>query len=178
MKTIHATIEGERPILFNNPAGMKTKKTGKERTYKPEEDAAASCYWTEDGHSLAMPAMNVRAAMVNEARFYKVGKKQATPYVAGAFEIEPAMIPFGTKEYEIDMRRAVVQHQGIIRARAMLRKWSLSFNVLIEDSAFPAILEMLPALLQDAGQRAGLGDFRLEKKGPFGKFKLAEWKEM
>lgn len=33
-------------------------------------------------------------------------------------------------------------------------------------------------MISDAGRRAGIGDFRPSKGGPFGRFQLIEWKEL
>jgi hypothetical protein len=35
---------------------------------------------------------------------------------------------------------------------------------------------MLRNIVEEAGRRIGIGDFRLEKKGPFGKFEVTKWK--
>jgi len=177
MKVFNVTVEGTRAILLHNPASMGTSSAGKKKIPTPEEEAAAGCYWTEDKSSLAFPGWNVYTAIVNEARFFRIGKKSAIPFIAGSIEIEPTMIPFGTTEYEIFTKRAVVQRQGIMRSRPMLKRWQLSFRVLVDDEADVAVVKVLPLLLADVGRRAGFGDHRLEKKGPFGKFKVTQFEE-
>ena len=36
-------------------------------------------------------------------------------------------------------------------------------------------LKMLRTIVDDAGSKIGLGDFRPDCKGPFGKFKVTTW---
>lgn len=180
MKTIQVVIEGLRPILLHNPESMLKPRGSKKKIPSPEEEAADSCYWTEDGSSLAFPGLNIGAAMLRVAPAYKLkGQRRmsVTPYVAGSVEIEPIMVPFGTKKYEIDIRRVVVQRSGIMRARAKLLKWKLAFAILV-DQDFPAETDVLREMLEEVGRRIGLGDYRPEKKGPFGKFRVIKWQEV
>jgi hypothetical protein len=36
--------------------------------------------------------------------------------------------------------------------------------------------ELVRNLIDDAGSKVGIGDFRPERKGPFGRFKVTSWK--
>ncbi len=36
---------------------------------------------------------------------------------------------------------------------------------------------LVRALVDDAGKKVGLGDYRPERKGPFGKFVVTKWEE-
>ena len=47
------------------------------------------------------------------------------------------------------------------------------FEVEVDTSIID--LDMAHQLLEDAGRRQGVGDFRPEKKGPFGRFKIVRW---
>lgn len=76
-------------------------------------------------------------------------------------------------DVEIDSRPAVVQRARIMRHRARLETWSLAFAIEIDDEILP--LAQVHEILSDAGRRSGLGDFRVEKGGPFGKFQITAW---
>ena len=126
MKTIKAKIRGVGlGILLHNPAGM-GQSNGKKVIPTPEQEAAAGCYWTEDKASVAIQSWNLSRALVKAAAQYKNGKTSMSRVVAASVAVEPAMLSFGTKDYGIDTRRAVVQRQGILRSRPLLRTGSLS----------------------------------------------------
>jgi hypothetical protein len=177
MKTIKARIKGTgMGILLHNPAGMSAPSNGKKKIPTPEEEAKAGCYFLDDGETVAIPSWSLFRALVKAAGAFRDGKIYMSKVVAGAVSVEPAMLSFGTTTYQIDTRRAVVQNQGILRSRPLLKDWSLDFDLLVNEedvsaSAFP----MLRAICEDAGRRVGLGDFRVEKSGPFGKFSVVSW---
>jgi len=182
MRRIKVAIEGTRAILLNNPAEMgNANSTGKKKIPTPKEEAERSCYLTEDKTSLAFPAMNLHRSMIHAAGAFKAGRLSMTPYIAGGVEIEPEMLSFNTDKYLVDTRRAVVQRQGIMRSRARIPQgWKLSCELLISEEDLPqkSNLDMLKEILTEAGRRIGIGDFRPQKTGPFGKFKIVEWKEI
>jgi hypothetical protein len=176
MKTIKAKIKGVGlGILLHNPAGM-GRSNGKKVIPTPEQEAAEGCYWTEDKTSVAIPSWNLFRALVKAAAAYKDGKVAMSRVIAGGVTIEPAVLSFGTKKYAIDTRRAVVQRQGILRSRPLLKDWTLDFDLLVnEEDVSPKAFPTLRAICEDAGRRVGLGDFRIEKSGPFGKFVVESW---
>src|SRR5206468_9490807 len=97
--------------------------------------------------------------------------------IAGGVRVGPPMLSFGTKKYAIDTRRAVVQRQGILRSRPLLKNWTLDFDLVIEDEEVvsPQFFPTLRDVAEFAGRSIGIGDFRIEKNGPFGKFQVVEW---
>jgi hypothetical protein len=180
MRVFEVKIEGTSPILFHNPAGMARSGAVKKDSKSiptPEEEAKASCYWLPGGSSLMFPGDNIQSAMLRAASGYKVNKKALTPFVAGSVTVEPEHVPFNTKDYVVDTRRAVVQRQGILRSRAKLPQWKLEFTLLV-DADFPVReLDILRQILEETGRRIGIGDFRPEKRGRFGKFKVTKFEE-
>ena len=181
MASRQVVIEGiGRGLLMNNPSSMFAPRElakGKRSTDKPtaEEDAAKSAYWTPDHSSLAFPAMNLWAGMKAASKGYKspVNKKLAlSPLIAGDVEVLPDMIPFGTADYQIDVRRAVVQRAGIPRARAWLPSWRLKFTVNWEAQFLGEGDGWLQENLEVLGTRVGIGDFRPQRGGPFGRFRV------
>jgi hypothetical protein len=177
MKVIKARIKGAgMGLLLHNPAGMGQSNGGKKVIPTPEQEAKQGCYFMEDGETLAIPGWNLFRSLVKAAGAFKDGKISMSKVVAGGVTVEPAMLSFGTKTYAIDTRRAVVQRNGILRSRPLLKEWVLDFELLVNEEdvsakAFPT----LRAICEDAGRRVGLGDFRVEKNGPFGKFVIDSW---
>ena len=58
--------------------------------------------------------------------------------------------------------------------RPRFDEWSLSFTLTLDDGAMAE--KMLRLIVDDAGRRIGLGDFRPDCKGMFGKFDVTSWK--
>ena len=159
-------IEGLPPgILLNHPGGLSEKKGAKKVIPSPEEEATSKLYWTDNKTSIAFPAINLQRGLIEASAGWKAPlnrKLSLGPILAGDMSIEPIMIPFGTKKYQIDRRRVVIQRQGIIRSRPLLYPWELKFTVRWEsqylgDGDFKKIV--LPDLLQQLGHAVGIGDF-------------------
>jgi hypothetical protein len=61
-----------------------------------------------------------------------------------------------------------------MRYRPRFNDWGARFVMHVDDELLS--LEMAHQLLSEAGQSIGIGDFRPEKRGPFGRFRVVEWK--
>lgn len=180
------TIEGKSPLLTHNPASMSRPKTGgtkgREFVYDPDEEALGGLYIDGD-KKYCFPGIGVRNSIIRAAGDWKsiTGKKRGslTSTVAHII-VEPELIPIldhkgkPVKTYEVDQRRAVVQKQGVIRARPKFTEWRLTFEIVFDDDIIPMSVEevrtMFQGLLGDAGKRVGIGDYRPIKTGWFGTF--------
>ncbi len=67
------------------------------------------------------------------------------------------------------MARPVI---GLRRVEA----WAAEFTLRIDTGVISA--EMVHQLLVEGGQRIGLGEFRPERGGPFGRFKVTSWEKL
>ena len=85
--------------------------------------------------------------------------------------------PEYAKDYEIDARPVVVPatRGRIIRYRPRLDQWKVDF--LLEDDDGLLSATQTRQILDDTGLRVGLLEFRPEKKGPFGRFKVTHWEK-
>ena len=177
-KKIHVTLKGESPLLMNRlrveDLQKKVRSTLKE--YNVTEDAAKSAYMTEiDGkQQLYVPGFNVYAMILQTSGRHKIGKHSARGILAGLMKILPEKIPLGTDKYEVDVRPAVVQRARIARARAMLPEWELSFDILYESETISNPY-LIKAILEEAGFRTGLLDYRPQHMGPFGTFTVTQF---
>lgn len=182
MNTLHITLNGQSPLLMHNPQGMlggKSDSMNRKQIPTAEEDAEKSLYVLPDGN-LFVPAVAVRNSMLSGAKGYRIGKKSAWAVLAGAVLMIDEMLPLyrngnpiSGKDYSIDIRRAVVQRQGIPRARARIElPWQL--DCIFGYNEDLAGLDHINTALNSAGQMIGLLDYRVEKKGWFGRFEVAE----
>jgi hypothetical protein len=63
-----------------------------------------------------------------------------------------------------------------MRHRPRLNAWGCEFVIEIADDIMEA--KSVHQLLAEGGVRLGLGDFRPEKGGPFGRFQVVSWGEL
>lgn len=172
-------IEGETPLLMHSPQRSMSRDDGaakRKNIPDPEEEAEAALYRTEDGY-LYLGADHMRQALLNAASGLRVQKKSLRQLAAAALQIaEPSFIitrngvPLTTYD-RIDIRRAVVQRQGILRARPVIEvPWAVDARFLYDASILnPANLVMA---LSIAGQTIGVLDYRPQKGGSFGRFRV------
>ncbi|MET0625736.1 MAG: hypothetical protein ABW250_22565 [Pyrinomonadaceae bacterium] len=180
------TIQGLSPLLLNNPRGMLAQSTAAPSRQKkiptPEEEAEGGTYRTAEG-IIAVPAIAVRNAMITAAAGFKYKTRSWKGFVSHV-EIRPAeLLPLydsheePVTSYEIDLRRAVIKGRGAVaRARPLIRDWRASFTFVADTSALPhdRPRELLLQFLREAGARIGIGDYRPEKTGWFGRFTVLE----
>lgn len=180
MKIVKYRITGMAPILMNNPESMKPAAPGaggtKSRIPTPKAEAEEKCYRDDKGN-LQIPAVAFRAALLRAGTGRKIGKMTAwSVYSASVFHVGDfcTLLNPSTnkplKKYDIDTRRAVVQKNGVLRSRARVDKWSCILILEVDDELMPNI-DTLTEGLSLAGKIIGVLDFRIEKRGWFGKFK-------
>jgi hypothetical protein len=83
--------------------------------------------------------------------------------------------PIAATDYVIDTRRAVVQKQGILRSRAkIVLPWWLEFILDWDEETLPQKFpdSLKEDILPSGGRVIGLLDYRPEKRGWFGRFKV------
>jgi hypothetical protein len=60
-----------------------------------------------------------------------------------------------------------------MRSRPCFKDWALEFQLDIEEEEIdPSVIK---EVLDYAGKRVGIGDFRPEKGGSFGRFHVTKW---
>lgn len=182
-KKIHVTLKGLDPeygLLMNqyHVEGQIEPKL-KPVSYSVEEDAEKSAYFAEiDGkRQLYIPSINVYTMILQTSGRRKIGGMSAKGVLAGLMKVSPSKIPLGTDKYEIDVRggRRPPRTGGRVPvARAYLPKWELHFDITY-DSEYIANPNVIREILEEAGIRTGLGDFRPQHLGPFGTFTVTQF---
>lgn len=184
MKTVSVTIRGKSPLLINRfkeqaEVTEAVKKTKKRDYGTPREQAEQSAYFDEKSKKLWIPSAWVIGSIMTVASDYKIpGSRKSVKSVAGGVVVpcEEKIFFKGLKklkDIEVDSRPVVVQRARIMRHRARMEKWEFTVDLEIDESILP--VESVHDILADAGRRAGLGDFRPQKGGPFGRFQITKW---
>jgi hypothetical protein len=186
VKTIHVTIEGISPLLMHRftdgteiavQNGHRPAHRGEKGS--PREQAEQAAYRDAKTGELYIPGPALFSALVSAGRFHKLGKNKmttnATSLVPAGLIVPDLVVPLGVKEYEVDSRRVVNQatRGAHVSHRPRLDAWRAKFTLELDDSLFTE--QLARDLVDDAGLKIGVGAFRPEKKGPFGRFKVVGW---
>ncbi len=175
IEKVSVQIKGISPLLMHayplNPIEAIDKKP-------IEEQAEYSAYRDPEDGLLFIPGVNIQRCLI-AAAVYQKGKNRASlqKVVAACVLIDPERCSLGVKDYEIDVRGVVVPATKgrILRYRPRLDNWSVEFDVTFDSDLLTE--SQMRRVIDDAGSRVGLLDFRPERKGPFGRFIVTEWKK-
>lgn len=176
MKHVKVAIEGETALLMNSPKAMlepKKEMTTKTERYDHEKEAEKVAYRMKN-NNLYIPSTAIKGCLVNACSFKKIGKYSAKAIIAGGVRVVPEEIDLKTKTYEIDLRTVVIQKARVVKARPKLNKWKAEFDLMYNEKMIgdPKVIKLI---LEDAGQRVGLLDFRPAKGGDFGTFRVTKF---
>ena len=77
--------------------------------------------------------------------------------------------------WEVDERpiRNPATGGRFLRYRPRFNEWAVEFSVEIDETMIGP--KLFRQLVDDAGKKIGLGDFRPACKGPFGRFVVTDW---
>lgn len=147
----------------------------------PQDVCASKLYTGIDGAAM-IPQPNLLRCLIEGGRFHKVGKSQVTTakssMLFACVDIEGAEVPIIHKQpWKVDTRAVRIPSTGgrILAHRPMFDDWALSFVMDIDtDIMSPKLMRQI---VDDAGKRIGLGDFRPATKGPYGRFVVTRWAE-
>ncbi|WP_298165121.1 hypothetical protein [Novosphingobium sp.] len=157
---VHAWSEKAKRQMLDKQ--MKKASKGKEAK-DPEADYEACFYRTETG-AYGFPAIGVKAAMVSAARY--VDAKMTV--LRGAFHIDAEMLTvIGEPSPREDMVR-VGMGTADIRYRPEFPDWRIPVTIKFNASAISP--EQIANLLNVAGFGVGIGEWRPERNGSYGRF--------
>lgn len=181
-------IEGKTPLLcnaFTDIAAMKATEgtapavVGDRGT--PKEQAAAVLYVGSNGKPM-IPVTNLFRCIIDAGKFFKAGKSKVTTLktsmIPAACSIDGLELPIIHKEpWTVDARPVRNPATGgrFMRFRPCFYDWALTFCLSLDETLISA--KMLREIVDAGGSRIGLGDFRPDCKGLFGKFVVTLWKE-
>ena len=177
-------VIGIKPLLTHNPISMTgaNPPPGKKPPIPPpEEEADAGAYHLKNG-GYGIPGVAFRSAIVTASTAFKPGRGRGTLKGAIAhIQVEPEIVPLETpdgdliKTYTVDTRRAVIQKAGILRSRPRFDEWAATIEIIYDPELIGE--EQIIAVLADAGNRIGVGDYRPDPSkgktgGWFGRFRV------
>lgn len=185
---ISIKIEGVTPLLCNRftdeaqmaaTSGNRSALTGDKGS--PREQAEKKLYLGSDGEPM-IPQPNLFRCIIDAGKFFKNGKSKVTTQksslIPSCVDVQGVELKIITREgWEVDTRAVRIPSTGgrILCNRPCFNDWGLEFTVLLDtDMMAPKLFR---EIVDAAGKSVGLGDFRPDCKGPFGKFKVTRWEE-
>ena len=197
---VTVAVSGITPLLMNRMTAetlegirRKTKKPKtQQRPEKPRDEAEPKVYVTEKGAPY-WPVENLFSCWVGAGQFVRLdGKRQvstAKATVLPAFlTIEDPIIllvenpsdpeqEWRPAEWEVDMRQGRNPNGGeaVCLVRPRFDKWGFRISVLVDTNEVG--INIAREVIEQGGKRMGIGDFRPQRKGQFGKYQLIQWQE-
>ena len=172
MEIVNVKIEGISPLLMHRFKVQDEDSKSKTKNLKQTEDDVESYLYVDEKGTIVTPSTHIIGTLKKAGAKFQVFGQGKLTYKnlmgSGAVMISPDMITHEIQTWEIDRRPVVVQRARIVRSRPMLKKWALSFTVDFDEEEITK--SVLKEIFDFAGRRVGLGDFRPEKGGPFGRF--------
>lgn len=183
---IQITITGKTPLIcnkFTDAAQMSATNATRSSIAgdrgSPQEIAASKLYLNTDGEP-CIPQPNIFRCIIDAGKYFKAGKSKVTTQkssiIPSCVDVEGVMLPIISKEgWHVDERPVRIPSTGgrIISYRPKFEDWSLDLEVNLDATVIGA--KLFREIVDKAGNAVGLGDFRPDCKGPFGKFVVTKW---
>ena len=182
MKKIRVELTGESSLLMNSPKGMLEPKDAiatKTKKVDVKKEAESVCYRTDKGF-LFVPNTAIKGCVIGASAYKKLGKYSLRPLIAGGMRLPEEELILkdkngkALKDYEIDLRTVVIQRSRIVKARPKIKNWKLEFGISYNENMLPDPM-VIKTVLEEGGERVGLLDFRPQKTGELGTFKVTKF---
>jgi len=186
MKQYKVKIKGKTPYMQHRMDDQTLedweKNRGKiiERKEVAQEDykrALFHSYNNGDGQ-FYMPSEHLRGSFINGGKMVKskVGnsRRSMANIVAGMFFIKEDKLPL-PDNWEIDKRSAVNKNikARVISIRPKWVDWNVEFTLEVDNDTITD--ETTKAVIENAGKYIGIGSFRPEHNGMFGRFEIEKF---
>jgi hypothetical protein len=185
MKIIRVEIRGTTPLLIHKFGESAEQAKGTRAMivskHDPRAEAEKVAYIRQDG-TFYFSAFSIPAAMGNAGANHKMRSSRKTLrfVVPSAVRVTTDTITIlnGTgpaKNFEVDARPVTIPATKgrVMRYRPRFDNWGAAFELSINDNLLS--VDDASMLLTEAGVSIGIGDFRPEKRGPFGCFRVSQF---
>jgi hypothetical protein len=185
MKQIQVEIRGITPLLIHRFSEQSEQQASSRRTLvkrvDPRVEATSNAYIAGDG-TYYFSAFSIPGCMTNAGANHKMrGSRKTLRFVvpsAVRMDCDSITILNGdgpAKNFEVDSRPVTIPSTKgrVMRHRPRFDDWSAKFRINLDDDQLDE--STAQQLLEEAGRSIGVGDFRPEKRGPFGTFRVVSW---
>lgn len=182
MKALDVEIRGITPLLVHrfNEGSEQSKATRRVQvdTPDPRAEALRNAYVAADG-TFFFSAFAIANAMAAAGSNHKMrgSRKTLRFIVPSAVRMNSDTVTILNGEgpattFEVDSRPVTIPATKgrIMRHRPRFDCWGARFTLMLNDTMLS--VEDAHRLLNEVGESIGIGDFRPEKRGPFGTFRV------
>lgn len=179
-KKYEVRIEGVTPLLQNRFTGadeVESSPTKKRSATTKENNVEDTLYKLPTGE-VYQPSESIKQALIEAGKAFKKGKSNLSKTFASFLQITPEAIIHENQKWIIDRRPVVIPSTKgrVMRNRARFENWALTFEVTVLDED-EIDKKTLHDALDYAGHYLGVGDYRPQKKGMYGRFIVSSLKE-
>ena len=187
VKLIDVEIRGTTPLLIHRfGEEAETSKSTRKVEIKhedPREVARRNAYIAADG-TFFFSAFAIPGSMGNAGANHKSrgSRKTLRFIVPSAVQVTSDTVTIlngsgPAKSFEVDSRPVTIPATKgrVMRHRPRFDSWGAKFSLQVNDDLLS--VETAQQLLVEAGIGIGIGDFRPEKRGPFGTFRVVSFQE-
>jgi hypothetical protein len=186
LKIVHTEIRGLSALLqhrFGEQAEVEEATRAQLiRNGTPREQAEATVY-RDHGGCCYFPGAAIARMLREAGGGHKLrGSRKAVKWVvpAAVIVVEEAISILDANgkpvdDFEVDSRPVTIPATKgrIMRHRPRWDEWQAAFTLEVDESVLP--VDLVHQLLEEGGRRIGIGDFRPEKGGSFGRFEVTAW---
>jgi hypothetical protein len=190
MQSLIVKLTGESSLLLRsdrgaNPLAQETKEhkaLTKKRTRTDDDNIAIArseyMLGFYPGKDIAIPAANIKSALVEGAKMHKLGSQvnRAVMILADLVPVKHSGPANKDKMWEtpacIDCRSVKVGQARLMRYRPRLNDWTLTVEILFDENMLER--QQVMDAMTNAGKYIGIGDYRPAKGGQFGRFSVAD----
>jgi len=191
MKQFKLNIKGVTPYMQHRMDDLKLERWVKERgpiyekynISNPEVIADYHSHTLTTGEELKyfIPSDHFRMSMIEAGKMVK-GKvggstKSMSNVVAGLFMVTPEQIHL-PKWDAVDKRSAVNRNiKGrVIVIRPKWTNWEVSFTLTVDEDSITN--DMILKIIENSGKYIGIGSYRPQNKGLFGRYRIDEFTQL
>ena len=186
MKTFVATLKSTSPLSFSRYYAQEVPKKDKESAADFEERTwRHRLHVTDDGFVL-IPPFAFKNCLDSAAKYLgkQIPGRGKTTYtkhfVSGVLVMDPLLLPMKKAEVKGEWRHVPADgtpggSKRVMKCFPVIPKWEGEVEIHVLDDTITQ--EVLEEHLVQAGQFIGLGSFRPENRGIYGRFRLVSLKE-
>lgn len=180
LQTVTITVVGDSPLIVHAWSAkakkqmldkMMRKAVGKREAKDPEREYEESLY-RHPGGGFGFPSVAFKTAMVSACRFAENVKMTE---LRGALHVLGDMVKIDGQPSPREDMVKVGMGVADIRYRGEFKQWKATLTIQHNVGVISA--EQIANLLNIAGFSTGVGEWRPERDGPYGRFHVASSKE-
>lgn len=184
LRTFEVELTGVSPLLQHRFGEEAEQEQATRRVQlkigTPREQAEKAAYRNSEGKFYLPGAAVARLLREAGGAHKQRGSRKSLKYIipAATLVVEDSIVLHNgkpLKDFEVDSRPVTIPATKgrIMRHRPRFDEWQATFHIEVDDEVLP--VDVCHQLLTEGGRTIGLGDFRPEKGGPFGRFRVTRW---